>query len=82
MGPTSTKRDTVFRRAFGCVRGMTVSDTPFERIEAFIETCEGLDQEERAVLWLLAWMGGKPSEVAGYLGRDTGDPMIRPECVA
>lgn len=47
-------------------RMMAVSD-PFEHIEEFIESCPRLDEEERSVLWLVAWMGREPSVVPAQL---------------
>lgn len=59
-----------FRTTFRLVRNMTQAGQPFERIENFIERQPGLDIEEKAVLWLCAWAGGEPSEVARLLGAD------------
>lgn len=42
---------------------------PFERIEAWIEALP-LTEDERAVLWLCAWAGAEPAEVAAGLGRE------------
>ena len=51
------------------IKRMMAACHPFERIEAFIESCSRLDEEERSVLWLIAWTGGAPSVVAAELGR-------------
>ena len=51
------------------VRRMMAIGRSFEHIEAFIESRVYLDDEERAVLWLIAWSGGQPSVVARELGR-------------
>lgn len=45
---------------------------PFERIEAWVEAQQRLDDEQRAVLWLFAWAGAAPSVVASELGRPSG----------
>ena len=50
------------------VRRMMVRCHPFERIEAFIESCVRLDEEERSVLWLIPWVGREPSVIVAQLG--------------
>lgn len=59
---------TPFQVAFRCVRNLIRTGQAFERTEAFIDSQPGLDTEERALLWLLAWAGGEPSEIASQLG--------------
>lgn len=76
MATMTTESCTPFRTAFRCVQGMMRSGTPFERVEQFIESQPGLDGEERAVLWLLGWAGGEPSELAALLGRGGVDAVI------
>lgn len=50
------------------VRRMLEHGVPFERIEAHIADA-GLCEEEEAVLWLFAWVGGEPSTLALDLGK-------------
>lgn len=49
-------------------RMMAACDS-FDRIEEFIESCARLNEEERSVLWLIAWMGREPSAMAAHVGR-------------
>jgi hypothetical protein len=51
------------------IKRMMAACHPFERVEAFIERCPRLDEEERSVLWLIAWMGREPSVIAAHPGR-------------
>ena len=51
------------------IKRMMAACHPFERIEAFIESCSRLDEEERSVLWLIAWMGREPSVIGAQVGR-------------
>jgi hypothetical protein len=39
---------------------MMAACDPFEHVEEFIEGCHGLSEEERSVLWLIAWLDGEP----------------------
>lgn len=57
------------------VRRQLAREVPFERIEAFIEEQRQLDEEERAVAWLYAWVGADPTQVAQHLGRN-GTPLV------
>ena len=50
------------------IKRMMAACHPFERVEAFSESCVRLDEEERSVLWLFAWLGREPSVVAAQLG--------------
>ena len=38
---------------------MMAAFDPFERVEQFIEGCDRLSEEERSVLWLIAWLDGE-----------------------
>lgn len=51
------------------VREYYAREVPWERIEALVEDDTALDEEERAVVWLFAWMGGDPVTVAEELKR-------------
>lgn len=50
------------------VMRMVSMGRPFERVEAHIEEL-ALDEESKAVLWLLAWCDAQPTRVAELLGR-------------
>jgi hypothetical protein len=52
--------------ALKMVRDMTGVDDALEPVEHFIESLP-LDEEERSVLWLYAWVGGQASEVRSIL---------------
>lgn len=42
------------------VKRMKAARDPFEHVEEFIERCDRLSEEERSVLWLIAWLEGEP----------------------
>ena len=46
---------------------------PFERVEAFIDSCVRLDEEERSVLWLFAWLVESPLLSPRNLADGTSD---------
>lgn len=45
------------------VRNRVARGVPLERIEAYIDNLPGLDENERAVLWLYAWVECEPGQV-------------------
>lgn len=51
------------REALTEVRDRVSRDEPFEHIEAFIEDAPDLSDDERAMLWFYAWLGGEPCSV-------------------
>ncbi len=55
------------------IRRMAAKGRRFEQIEVFIENCTRLNEEERAVLWLIAWMRKQHPVVACELGRPRSD---------
>lgn len=66
-----------FTSALHTVRALLDLDAPFEQTEAAIEAAPELDEDERAALWLIAWVGGDPATVAELLGRcGTPDPVV------
>lgn len=57
-----------FASARRTVAAMIAEDVPFERIEAYIED-RPLEGEDRALLWLYAFLGGEVDFIAEELGR-------------
>lgn len=55
--------------AMNRVRECYAREMEWERVEALVEDDTTLDEEERAVVWLFAWMGGDPITVADELRR-------------
>jgi hypothetical protein len=50
--------------AMETIREMVAGDVPLEHIEAYIDhELPWLGEEQRAVLWLFAWVGAEPSFV-------------------
>lgn len=64
------------QKALRDVYGLVDAGVPFERIEAYVEGCSRLTEDERALLWCFAWLGDlrysmvSPVEVAAVLGRE------------
>lgn len=42
------------------MKRMMAARDPFEHVEDFIESCVRLHEEERSVLWLIAWLDREP----------------------
>jgi hypothetical protein len=56
----STPKGYGMEQALQEMKDMMAACDPFERVEQFIESYPRLDEEERSVLWLIAWLDGEP----------------------
>lgn len=58
------------------VRELAEANVPLEHIESYIEGLAGLDDEDRAVLWLSAWCYTGGFGGLSELARDLGCPDL------